>query len=284
VFIRSLVVPIAESEAIERLQRSYVGSNGHLSRPISALTRSSNGQSQDALDVVTWCYAFIDAHPAPHPLSTWREVFQWYAIGTSAFYTAPLMPANPHIDAAPVEALVARVRSIAAASVQLSTASLSELELHASLAALVFTHPVSPEQARRFVRWCANKAMFCASSSEFSTPLVTSLSSPTWYVFTTPEHPLTPEWVRSHADPPEAAAVSSFYTSMVGTAVTDRVRTAVLPEQAAAALRQLGCSVVARNDATDSAVAVAARLWDPAPRSPLHNIATAIAAATAIAR
>ena len=280
-YLRSLVSPIAENEAIERLQRHHVGSHSHVRLSATGSKTQTAEASQDTLNIMAWCYAFLDTHPAPQQLTTWREVFEWHSISSDVFFSAHNSAPLP--DSA-TGGLVAHVRAIAAQSVSSSVASLGELELHTSLAALGFTHAVSPEQARRFVRWCANKAMFRASADEFHAPLVLSLSSPQAYVFTVPTHPVTPEWVRFYADPPETAAVSAFYTSMVGTAISPRMRTAVLPEQAAAALRLLECDVVERSGASDEALAVASQLWDPTPKAPLHDLKTAIDAAQAISR
>jgi hypothetical protein len=314
VFIRTIAPQITENEAIQRLQRSHPDltaaaaplsmmlspSGVHGSRTCDPTAKPAmveplglidlrecqrcswrrNHHFGAVLTLARWCFSYLDAFSQPSSLRTWREVFEHHAITSTALALALSVPDSALDDLGP---LVAQARDIASRSVALSAPDLHVLDLHAGLAAICFSHTVTPDQAREFAQWCAQRAAFSHHGTGFSTALLAGLSTQQEYVFITPADPVTPEWLRSFHDPAEHAAIAQFYTGVVGTPVVARLRVAELPDRCVPAMRQLGCLIAPSNNHSFAALEVAGRLWDPNPASELHDLSTALKAAAAIA-
>lgn len=313
VFVRTIAPQISETEVIQRLQRSHPDV-ATFSAPVQML-RSPNGvhgspacdrtatpamiaplelvQLRECqrcswrkqhrfgaqLTLARWCLSYLDAFSHPAAFRSWREVFEHHATTTPALALA-LSIHESVLDE--LEPLVSQTRNAARRSVQLSLHGLHDIDMHAGLAAICFEHTVTPDQAREFAQWCAQRASFTHHGQGFSTALLAGLHTVGEYVFIAPETPVTPEWLRSFHDPAEHAAISRFYTSIVGAPVVGRLRVAQLPDRCVPAMRQLGCLIEPSNGQSLATLEVAGRLWDPNPASELHDLATALKAAAAI--
>lgn len=314
VFVHTIAPQISETEVIQRLQRSHPDL-ASFSSPLHML-RSPNGLHSSAtcdptavpttvtplelislrecqrcswrkhhrfgaqLTLARWCFSYLDAFATPAALRNWREVFEHHATTTSALALALSIPESVLDE---LEPLVSKVRAVATGSIELSVQALHGIDLHAGLAAICFAHTVTPDQAREFAQWCAQRASFSHHGQGFSTALLAGLRTSREFVFIAPENPVTPEWLRSFHDPAEHTAIAQFYTNVVGTPVVGRLRVADLPDRCIPALRQLGCLIAPSNGHSLAALEVAGRLWDPNPTSELHDLETALKAAASIA-